>query len=86
MAFGALYLKWRYTINPNAVYRKAMMRLNTSPAVLEVKCIAGHNFQNPASQRRSKPKVQIVQVSHCVAAGRRLWGRRWQAATFALRS
>lgn len=37
VAFGALYLRWRYSINPNAVYRQAMMRLNTHPGLLEAR-------------------------------------------------
>ncbi|GLI66743.1 hypothetical protein VaNZ11_010692 [Volvox africanus] len=33
---GVLYAHWRTEINPAAVYRKAMVRLNTNPGVLEV--------------------------------------------------
>ena len=32
-----LYLKKLYTIEPDAVYRKALVELNTNPGVLEVK-------------------------------------------------
>lgn len=31
-----LYFRRLYTIDPNAVYRKAMVALNTNPGVLEV--------------------------------------------------
>lgn len=43
-SFGFLYLRRLYTINPDAVYRLAMLQLNTNPAVLEVGCdlIAQH--------------------------------------------
>lgn len=37
VAFTMLYLKKLYTIDPNAVYRKALVALNTNPGVLEVK-------------------------------------------------
>lgn len=33
---GALYLRRKYTIDPNTVYRLAMVRLNTHPGLLEV--------------------------------------------------
>ncbi len=36
MAFAGLYLRHRFTISPRAVYRQAMIRLNTHPSVLEV--------------------------------------------------
>ncbi|KAL4452340.1 hypothetical protein ABPG75_008002 [Micractinium tetrahymenae] len=36
VAFGYLYLRRRYTIDPAAVYRLAMYRLNTHPGLLEV--------------------------------------------------
>lgn len=36
VAFGYLYLRRRYTIDPQAVYRLAMYRLNTHPGLLEV--------------------------------------------------
>ena len=36
VAFAGLYLRHRFTINPRAVYRQAMVKLNTSPSVLEV--------------------------------------------------
>lgn len=35
-SFGYLYLRRLYTINPDAVYRLAMLQLNTNPGVLEV--------------------------------------------------
>ncbi len=37
VAFAGLYVRYRFTINPRAVYRQAMIRLNTHPGVLEVK-------------------------------------------------
>ena len=37
VAFAGLYLRHRFTINPRAVYRQAMVKLNTSPSVLEVR-------------------------------------------------
>ncbi|EFN54793.1 hypothetical protein CHLNCDRAFT_134758 [Chlorella variabilis] len=36
VAFGYLYLRRRYTIDPQAAYRLAMYRLNTHPGLLEV--------------------------------------------------
>lgn len=36
VAFTMLYFRRLYTIDPNAVYRKAMVALNTNPGVLEV--------------------------------------------------
>lgn len=36
VAFTFLYFRRQYTISPEAVYRQAMIRLNTSPGVLEV--------------------------------------------------
>ena len=36
VAFAGLYLRSRYSIRPDAVYRKALVQLNTSPAILEV--------------------------------------------------
>ena len=37
VAFTFLYFRRQYTISPEAVYRQAMIRLNTSPGVLEVR-------------------------------------------------
>ena len=37
VAFAGLYLRHRFSINPRAVYRQAMVKLNTSPSVLEVR-------------------------------------------------
>ena len=36
VAFTMLYFRRLYTIDPNAVYRKALVALNTNPGVLEV--------------------------------------------------
>lgn len=36
VAFAGLYFRHRFTISPKAVYRQAMIRLNTHPSVLEV--------------------------------------------------
>lgn len=36
IAFAGLYIRSFYTIRPDAVYRKALVQLNTSPAILEV--------------------------------------------------
>ncbi|KAL3151955.1 hypothetical protein ABBQ32_001080 [Trebouxia sp. C0010 RCD-2024] len=36
VAFTVLYFKRLYTIDPNAVYRRALVALNTNPGVLEV--------------------------------------------------
>ncbi len=36
IAFAGLYLRSRYNIRPDAVYRKALVQLNTNPAILEV--------------------------------------------------
>lgn len=36
VAFAGLYLRSRFTINPDKVYRMAMRRLNTSAGILEV--------------------------------------------------
>ena len=36
VAFMGLYLRHRFSISPKAVYRQAMIRLNTHPSVLEV--------------------------------------------------
>ncbi|KAK9806949.1 hypothetical protein WJX72_008426 [[Myrmecia] bisecta] len=36
VAFSYLYIKRLYTINPDSVYRLAMLRLNTNPGALEV--------------------------------------------------
>ncbi|CAL5223236.1 g5715 [Coccomyxa viridis] len=36
IAFAGLYLRSRYSIRPDAVYRKALVQLNTNPAILEV--------------------------------------------------
>lgn len=36
VAFAGLYIRSLYTIRPDAVYRKALVQLNTSPAILEV--------------------------------------------------
>ncbi|KAJ3693784.1 hypothetical protein LUZ60_009264 [Juncus effusus] len=36
VAFSGMYVKSRFSINPDRVYRTAMRKLNTSPAVLEV--------------------------------------------------
>ena len=36
-SFGFLYVRRLYTINPDSVYRKAMLQLNTNPAILEVR-------------------------------------------------
>jgi len=33
-------LRWRFSINPATVYRKAMLQLNANPGVLEVRCRA----------------------------------------------
>ncbi len=38
VAFGYLYLRRRYTIDPHSAYRLAMYRLNTHPGLLEVGC------------------------------------------------
>ena len=37
VAFTMLYFRRLYTIDPNAVYRKALVALNTNPGVLEVR-------------------------------------------------
>lgn len=37
-AFFYLWLKRRWTINPDSVYRLALRRLNADPGVLEVCC------------------------------------------------
>ncbi len=39
VAFTFLYFRRQYTISPEAVYRQAMIRLNTSPGVLEVRLL-----------------------------------------------
>ena len=36
MAFGFLYLRRLYAIRPDAVYRSALLQLNTNPGILEV--------------------------------------------------
>ncbi|OIV96885.1 hypothetical protein TanjilG_00467 [Lupinus angustifolius] len=36
VSFSGLYLRSRFTINPDKVYRMAMMKLNTSAGILEV--------------------------------------------------
>ncbi|PSS34402.1 Mitochondrial import inner membrane translocase subunit Tim21 like [Actinidia chinensis var. chinensis] len=36
VAFGGLYLRSRFTINPDKIYRIAMTRLNTNAGILEV--------------------------------------------------
>ncbi len=36
VTLGALYARWRVVVSPAAVYRQAMVRLNTHPGVLEV--------------------------------------------------
>ena len=36
VAFTLLYFRRLYTIDPDVVYRKAMLALNTNPGVLEV--------------------------------------------------
>ena len=36
VAFTMLYFRRLYTIDPNAVYRKALVALNTNPGALEV--------------------------------------------------
>ena len=36
VCFAGLYLRHVYIINPRAVYRQAMVKLNTDPGVLEV--------------------------------------------------
>ncbi|KXZ46308.1 hypothetical protein GPECTOR_45g178 [Gonium pectorale] len=33
---GALYVRWRLAVSPAAVYRQALVKLNTHPGVLEV--------------------------------------------------
>lgn len=43
IAFAGLYLRSRYSIRPDAVYRKALVQLNTSPAILEV-CACAFNI------------------------------------------
>ena len=41
VAFGYLYLRRRYTIDPQKVYRLAMYRLNTHPGLLEASRAGG---------------------------------------------
>uniref|UniRef100_A0A7S3QZD6 Uncharacterized protein n=1 Tax=Dunaliella tertiolecta TaxID=3047 RepID=A0A7S3QZD6_DUNTE len=41
VAAAAQVLRWRFSINPAAVYRKAMIQLNSNPGVLEVRA-RGH--------------------------------------------
>ncbi|KAJ3686681.1 hypothetical protein LUZ61_015845 [Rhynchospora tenuis] len=36
VSFAIMYLRSRFTVNPDKVYRMAMRKLNTSPAILEV--------------------------------------------------
>lgn len=48
VAFGYLYLRRRYTIDPQAAYRLAMYRLNTHPGLLEV---SGGGAGDPAHSR-----------------------------------
>lgn len=36
MAWVFLYFRYLYTIRPDAVYRKALVQLNTNPGILEV--------------------------------------------------
>ena len=36
VAFVFLYFRHLYTIRPDAVYRKALVQLNTNPGILEV--------------------------------------------------
>ena len=50
-SFGYLYLRRLYTLNPDSVYRLAMLQLNTNPGVLEVTAL------HPAHESRS----------HCLA-------------------
>ena len=38
VAFGLLWLRRRYAIVPQKVYRQAMYRLNTHPGLLEASC------------------------------------------------
>ena len=40
VAFAFLYFRYLYTIRPDAVYRKALILLNTNPGILEVRPIA----------------------------------------------
>ena len=40
VAFGYLYLRRRFTIDPSQVYHLAMYRLNTHPGLLEASCAA----------------------------------------------
>lgn len=50
VAFTMLYLKRLYTIDATAVYRKALIALNTNPGVLEVNamllCCNRHDVHN----------------------------------------
>ena len=43
-AFGYLYIKRRWTINPDSVYRIALRQLNTNPGVLEVSTVSCSDF------------------------------------------
>ena len=40
VAFAFLYFRRLYTIRPDAVYRKALIQLNTNPGILEVRPLA----------------------------------------------
>ena len=46
VAFAFLYFRRLYTIRPDAVYRKALIQLNTNPGILEVRPLpAVHRLQ-----------------------------------------
>ena len=74
MAFAFLYFRRQYTINPDAVYRHAMVRLNTSPGVLEVcETLYCALWLDHMVQTRSCAVSQAGQVGHhsaqpCTAA------------------
>ena len=47
VAFAGLYLRFQYTINPRAVYRQAMVKLNTNASVLEVSALLSNITDTP---------------------------------------
>lgn len=50
VTLAALYVKRHYTIDPDTVYRLAMLRLNTNPGVLEVRARLRAAWLRPKTQ------------------------------------
>lgn len=66
VAFAFLYFRHLYTIRPDAVYRKALVQLNTNPGILEVN--ARTNILLTGASTALKMDTAKASQRNCVAA------------------